>query len=210
MKDSGLGTPATRAATIETLLKRGFVAREGKHLCATPVGMALIDGLPVPSLASPELTGTWEARLARMARGEDKRDTFMADIARYVHEVVDAIRAAAPMRAVPLPAANAGQGKKWTRGRSAGRGHKSGTAKSRSPKTEAQPIVPAPGSQADAIPADSVGDLLCPRCRLGHLMTGKRGWGCSRWREGCKFVVWFEEGGVRRSEADLREIVSKP
>jgi DNA topoisomerase-3 len=132
----------------------------------------------------------------------------MADIARYVHEVVDAIRAAAPMRAVPLPAANAGQGKKWARGRSAGRGHKPGTA--RSSKTEAQPIAPAPGSQADAVPADSVGDLLCPRCRLGHLMTGKRGWGCSRWREGCNFVVWFEESGVRRSEADLREMVSKP
>jgi DNA topoisomerase-3 len=145
-----------------------------------------------------------------MARGEDKRDAFMADISRYVHEVVDAIRAAAPMRAVPLPAANAGEGKKWARGRSAGRGHKPGTVKPRSSKTEAQPTALAPGSRPDVPPADSVADLHCPRCRLGHLMTGKRGWGCSRWREGCKFVVWFEEGGVRRSEADLREIVSKP
>jgi DNA topoisomerase-3 len=40
-------------------------------------------------------------------------------------------------------------------------------------------------------------------------MTGKRGWGCSRWRDGCNFVVWFEEGGVRRSEADLRELVAR-
>jgi Topoisomerase IA len=204
MKDSGLGTPATRAATIETLLKRGFVAREGKHLIATPVGMALIDGLPVPSLASPELTGTWEARLARMARGEDKRDTFMADIGRYVHEVVDAIRAAAPMRAVPLLAGSASKGR--ARGRSAGRGRKPATAHPAA--TEAN--RPAPASKADARPRDSVGDLLCPRCRIGHLMTGKRGWGCSRWREGCNFVVWFEESGVRRSEADLRALVSKP
>ena len=208
MKDSGLGTPATRAATIETLLKRGFVAREGKHLCATPVGMALIDGLPVPSLASPELTGTWEARLARMARGEDKRDTFMADIARYVHEIVDAIRAAAPMRAVPPPAASAGKGKKWARARGAGRGHKS--EPTRPPATEAQSTRTAAKSEAGAAPRDSVGDLFCPRCRQGHLMTGKRGWGCSRWRQGCDFVIWFEDGGVRRSEADLRELVSKP
>jgi DNA topoisomerase-3 len=205
MKDSGLGTPATRAATIETLLKRGFVAREGKHLIATPVGMALIDGLPVPSLASPELTGTWEARLARMARGEDKRDTFMADIGRYVHEVVDAIRAAAPMRAVPLPAANAGKGR--ARGRSAGRGRRPAADKGHSATSEATRLAPA--SKADVAPRDSVGDLLCPRCRVGHLMTGKRGWGCSRWREGCSFVVWFEEGGVRRSEADLRALVPK-
>ncbi|MGB8298435.1 MAG: DNA topoisomerase [Polyangia bacterium] len=208
MKDSGLGTPATRAATIETLLKRGFVAREGKHLTATPVGVALIDGLPVPSLASPELTGTWEARLARMARGEDRRDTFMADIGRYVHEVVDAIRAAAPMRAVPLPAASAGQGKKWARERSAGRGRKPAAKRGLPATSEA--ARPAPESNADARPRDGVSDLLCPRCRSGHLMTGKRGWGCSRWREGCDFVVWFEESGVRRSEADLRDLLSKP
>jgi hypothetical protein len=41
-------------------------------------------------------------------------------------------------------------------------------------------------------------------------MTGKRACGCSRWREGCDFVVWFEESGVRRSEADLRDLPSKP
>jgi DNA topoisomerase-3 len=207
MKDSGLGTPATRAATIETLLKRGFVAREGKHLIATPVGMALIDGLPVPSLASPELTGTWEARLARMARGEDNRDTFMADIGRYVHEVVDAIRAAAPMRAVPPSAASAGKGKKWAHGRGAGRGRKPAANNGHHPATS-EAARPAPASKAEP-PRDGVSDLLCPRCRSGHLMTGKRGWGCSRWREGCDFVVWFEESGVRRSEADLRALVSK-
>jgi DNA topoisomerase-3 len=207
MKDSGLGTPATRAATIETLLKRGFVAREGKHLVATAVGMALIDGLPVPSLASPELTGTWEARLARMARGEDKRDTFMADIGRYVHEVVDAIRAAAPMRAVPPSAASAGKGKKWAHGRGAGRGRKPAANNGHHPATS-EAARPAPASKAEP-PRDGVSDLLCPRCRSGHLMTGKRGWGCSRWREGCDFVVWFEESGVRRSEADLRALVSK-
>ena len=208
MKDSGLGTPATRAATIETLLKRGFVAREGKHLCATPVGMALIDGLPVPSLASPELTGTWEARLARMARGEDKRDAFMADISRYVHDMVDAIRAAAPMRAVPLPAASTGKGRKWARARGAGRARKPAPGKQRPSTGDEQPTRPASKIEGDAPPLDSVGDLLCPRCRTGHLMTGKRGWGCSRWREGCAFVVWFEEDGVRRSEADLRALVS--
>ena len=207
MKDSGLGTPATRAATIETLLKRGFVAREGRHLCASPVGIALIDGLPVPSLASPELTGAWEARLARMARGEDKRDAFMADIGRYVHEVVAAIRAAAPMRAVPVSAISAGKGRRAAPGRRAGRSRKPEPA--RPSATEARSHGPAPASQGDGLSRDRVGDLLCPRCRVGHLMTGKRGWGCSRWRQGCDFVVWFEESGVRRSEADLRALVSK-
>ncbi len=195
MKDCGLGTPATRAATIETLLKRGFIAREGKHLCATPVGIALVDALPVPSLSSPELTGAWEARLARMARGEDQRDAFMADIARYVREMVDAIRAAAPMRVVPLPTlpSKARKGPRRT--------SKTGQAKPRKPRATTRP---QPVPTASASPSDPVASLTCPRCHEGHLLTGKRGWGCSRWREGCKFVVWFEENGVRRTLDDLR------
>src|ERR1019366_365962 len=103
MKDSGLGTPATRAAIIETLLKRVFVAREGKHLVPTPMGIGLIDALPVQNLASPELTGNWEARLSRMALGPQQGAVFMGGLATYVKEVVDAIRGAAPMAEVPLP-----------------------------------------------------------------------------------------------------------
>ena len=95
MRDSGLGTPATRAATIETLIRRTFVARDGKNLVPTDMGIGLIDALPEKSLASPELTGTWEARLSRVARGEETRAAFMADISRYVSDVVAAIRGGA-------------------------------------------------------------------------------------------------------------------
>ncbi|HEY0482884.1 MAG TPA: DNA topoisomerase, partial [Kofleriaceae bacterium] len=101
MKDTGLGTPATRAAIIETLLTRDYIVRARQDLVPTPRGIALIDALPVASLASPELTGSWEARLARIARGQDSRAAFMADIARYVTETVDAIRRAAPPAAPP-------------------------------------------------------------------------------------------------------------
>ncbi|HEV7556072.1 MAG TPA: DNA topoisomerase, partial [Kofleriaceae bacterium] len=101
MKDCGLGTPATRASIIETLLRRGYIARDKQQLIATAMGMGLIGALPVASLASAELTGGWEARLARIARGEDSRVAFMADIRRYVTEIVDAIRGAAPPEAPP-------------------------------------------------------------------------------------------------------------
>src|SRR5262249_3148373 len=106
MKECGLGTPATRAQTLETLLERGYLERAGKELAPTAVGMALIADLPVPSLASAELTGRWEARLARMARGLESRPAFMADIAAYVAGFVEEIRAApAP------PGSAAGPGK---------------------------------------------------------------------------------------------------
>ncbi|HEY4181820.1 MAG TPA: DNA topoisomerase 3 [Kofleriaceae bacterium] len=105
MKDTGLGTPATRASIIETLLRRDFIARDRKDLIATELGIALITSLPVASLASPELTGNWEARLAAVARGEDSRAAFMGDIARFVIDLIDAVRGSLPpgMASAPLP-----------------------------------------------------------------------------------------------------------
>lgn len=211
MKDGGLGTPATRAAIIETLLKRAYVVREGKHLVPTPMGMGLLEALPVPSLASPELTGTWEARLARIARGQEARGAFMGDIARYVQEAVDAIRAAAPMTNVPLLAQKPPPGRK--RGGKAARspGEK-GARRPRPPKATAEPAasqpVPAPPPRS-ASQTPQLEDLRCPACGQGRIITGKRGWGCDRWRDGCKFVVWFEENGTRRTLADLRAIVTR-
>jgi DNA topoisomerase-3 len=175
MKDCGLGTPATRAATIETLLKRKFVAREGKALVPTDLGMGLIDALPIPSLASPELTGSWEARLARIARGQEPRATFMQDIASYVREVVSVIRGG-PRRPAPAP-----------------------------PPAPSPAPAPTPrAAESSAAPA-----LPCPRCQSGTLITGKRGWGCSRWREGCTFVIWFETAGKRLTDAQLEDLVTK-
>lgn len=222
MKDSGLGTPATRAAIIETLLKRGFVGREGKHIVPTPMGMALVDALPVQSLASPELTGNWEARLARIARGQESRPAFMNDIVGYVKEVVDAIRKAAPMAELPpavLPAAPARGRKAPRKGRKVVADHAGATAPAGRKKAASKSAVTAGSDLAQPAAAQSarenprragqgVGDLICPACEQGKIITGNRGWGCSRWREGCKFVVWFEENGKKRSEADLRGLIA--
>jgi DNA topoisomerase III len=92
MKDGGLGTPATRANIIETLLKREYIARQGKRLRATSKGTATIELLGENHpLASPELTGSWEARLHRVARGEEDRAAFMADITRLTGELTSGI-----------------------------------------------------------------------------------------------------------------------
>ena len=53
-----------------------------------------------------------------------------------------------------------------------------------------------------------IGELICPRCHQGTLLTGSRGWGCSRWRDGCRFVVWFETAGRRLSASQLRDLVT--
>jgi DNA topoisomerase III len=91
MKDSGLGTPATRASIIETLIKREYIERDKKALKATPKGIALIKLLPYPLLKSAELTGMWEKKLADMTRGEYASQTFMQEVQDMVKEMVKQI-----------------------------------------------------------------------------------------------------------------------
>jgi DNA topoisomerase-3 len=50
--------------------------------------------------------------------------------------------------------------------------------------------------------------LSCPRCR-STLLTGSRGWGCARWREGCRFVIWFETAGRRLTPAQLHDLIKR-
>jgi DNA topoisomerase III len=91
MKDSGLGTPATRAAIIEVLLQRGYVERDKKALKTTAKAVALMEILNVPVLKSAELTGAWEAKLSKMARNEYLLDTFMGEVKGLAREVVQSI-----------------------------------------------------------------------------------------------------------------------
>lgn len=91
MKRNGLGTAATRAAIIETLLTRRYIERQDANLVPTSQGRALLAVLPVPVLRSPRLTGQWEARLVAMAEGKEDRQTFMSDVRRFASEVVEAI-----------------------------------------------------------------------------------------------------------------------
>jgi len=96
MKDCGLGTPATRANIIETLLKRGFVKRTRKILQPTDKGIELVSSIRAENLKSPRMTGEWEARLERIRRGEAERDEFMSGIRSFVTELVDQIKQHAP------------------------------------------------------------------------------------------------------------------
>jgi DNA topoisomerase-3 len=93
MKDSGLGTPATRAETIETLIRREYIERVGKDLQATPKGIQVITMLEDHKLTSPELTGDWEHKLADIEHGRGDRKKFMNGIADFAKETVDQIAA---------------------------------------------------------------------------------------------------------------------
>jgi DNA topoisomerase III len=91
MKESGLGTPATRAETIETLIRREYIERAGKDLTPTPKGLQVITMLEEHPLTSPELTGNWEKRLTDIEHGTDDRAKFIDDIADFTRATVEKI-----------------------------------------------------------------------------------------------------------------------
>jgi DNA topoisomerase-3 len=87
MKERGIGTPATRASIIETLLKRDYIGREKKQLRATDKGLRLLEVVH-PKVRSPAMTGEWESKLRGIERGDGGFDAFMEGIEEFVREVV--------------------------------------------------------------------------------------------------------------------------
>ncbi len=90
MKEKGLGTPATRASIIETLISAHYLVRQGKELQPTPKAIQTITLLKnaVPELTSPELTGEWEFRLHEIEHRKLTRDAFMRDIRELTNDIV--------------------------------------------------------------------------------------------------------------------------
>jgi len=131
LKEKGLGTPATRAAIIETLLKRRYVARQKKNLLATDLGRYLIAIIRDRDLKSPELTGAWESKLNGIEAGRIAPAGFMDEIVAFTRQIVHS-------------------------------------------------------GEDMAIDEERLGD--CPQCGQ-PVIAGKRAFGCSAWRGGCKFVL---------------------
>ena len=151
LKEKGLGTPATRAAIIETLLERGYITREKKTLLATDLGRYLIALVQDRGLKSPELTGEWEAKLREVERGRMDPRRFMTEIVGYTGEVIRC-------------------------------------------------------GDASSIDEGRLGD--CPRCGR-PVIAGKRGFGCSGWREGCPFVLWREYKGHALGDDQIRQLLQR-
>ncbi|HEY3865985.1 MAG TPA: DNA topoisomerase 3 [Solirubrobacteraceae bacterium] len=106
MKESGIGTPATRAAIIERLIQVGYVERDARSLVASEKGLNVIRLLNSHALTSPELTGNWEHRLGKIERGEDSREAFMGDIAGFAKETITELDEA--LKDVKIPRAKLG------------------------------------------------------------------------------------------------------
>ena len=151
LKEKGIGTPATRASIIETLIKRKYIQRSGKSLTATDLGRYLIALIQDPNLKSPELTGEWESKLKEIEKGRYSPVEFMNSIAEFTRQLVA-------------------------------------------------------GSDLSKINYEVYGP--CPKCK-SPVIKGKKGYGCSKWREGCAFVLWREYKGRELDEGQIRILLQK-
>jgi DNA topoisomerase-3 len=138
LKEKGLGTPATRAAIIETLIKRGYIERQKKNLLSTESGRHLIAIIADDRLKSAAMTGEWESKLKKIEQHAYDPDQFMAEIIQFTQKIKD---------------------------------------------ESTKPLYDA----------GKLGE--CPLCHK-PVIEGRKGYGCSGWKEGCQFVLWKEVYGV--------------
>ncbi|KAA8785953.1 DNA topoisomerase III [Paenibacillus amylolyticus] len=215
MKDSGLGTPATRAATIERLKNVGYITMQGKKMQLTLKGrtaIELIRRAGVDLLTSPEMTGQWERRLHQISKGEAEQDKFMENVKKFTLSIIEKVRVQAPAAADAFGEDARGKGK----GKGRGTGNKAGNkamSVGKTTKTSTAHSVSSKGATAQSGTASSgarevLASCPSPGC-TGHIIEGKKGYGCSRFKEGCTFVVWKEYAGKKITSTMLKSLIEK-
>ena len=92
LKESGIGTPATRASIIETLIKRNYIVRDKKNIIPSPLGLQVYDFVKEIDISKVELTGQWENKLLKMERGEYSYSEFQIEIEKFTHHLISLIQ----------------------------------------------------------------------------------------------------------------------
>ncbi|WP_372632077.1 DNA topoisomerase 3 [Cohnella sp.] len=212
MKDSGLGTPATRAATIERLKQVGYIDMQGKRIVITPKGrtaVELIRGAGIELLTSPEMTGHWERRLTEISRGQASVEAFMGNVKKFTRLIIDKVNVQHPAArnafARPEPAAKGARGGK----KASGGGETGGSVAVAAKKSPAKRASAAKSSSAEQSGEPAViGVCPSPGCG-GNIFMGRKGYGCSHYKAGCKFVIWKESLGRTLTDAMVKALIGK-
>lgn len=202
MKDSGLGTPATRAATIERLKNMEYVVMQGKRILITQKGrtaIELIRAAGVELLTSPEMTGMWEKRLSEIARGTASDAQFMENVKKFATMIVQKVKVQTKADSTAFQNAETGKGKKGATSRA-----------KRSPRsTSSKPSTgKAGGAETRQLEPHMVAACPRPGCG-GFLFMGRKGYGCSHYKSGCTFVIWKENYGRKLTDTQIKALAEK-
>ena len=175
LKENGIGRPSSRAGIIETLFKRRYIRRERKNLVATPTGIELIDMIHEKLLTSCELTGIWEKKLRDIEHKKYDASLFISELKEQIANIVKDVLSDNSNRRVTILSDEDVKRKTKKKATS-----KKATNK---PTKKAKPLVPS----------DELIGKACPVCGKGHIIKGKTAYGCSCWKDGCKFVLPFND-----------------
>ena len=238
MKDSGLGTPATRASIIERLMKIEYLERQGKNLSATSKGRGLIVALGEHKLTQPDLTGAWEKRLrdleaCKPSDAPGLRESFVSNARSFAKEIVDGLLGATPeqlragqkkLAACPVSECEGeivesarGWGCDSYKGKEEpGCGFvfwKEQSGKKQTEKTLLKFVNDVAEGKAEVTkPVEKRIIADCPQCD-GNIVTRAKSFGCDSWKSkkdsGCGFVIWRSNpDGSECSENDALTLIA--
>jgi len=183
LKENGIGRPSSRAGIIETLFKRKYVRRERKNLLATPTGVELIDMIHEKLLTSSELTGIWEKKLRDIEHKKYDASIFIEELKKQISDIVNDVLCDNSNRRVTIMSDE--DMKKTVK-------KKKATPKKKEMVENTTQATQGNEGKTTIIPSDELIGKICPECGKGHIIKGKNAYGCSNWKEGCKFVLPFE------------------
>jgi len=220
MKDSGLGTPATRAATIERLKSVGYVDMQGKRIQITQKGRTVIElirGAGIELLTSPEMTGQWERRLNEISRGTASDEQFMGNVKKFATMIVDKVRVQSRASKTMFESEDSAQkpaAKKRTSAQSTGTTPPATRSRQASPSSStvrtAESTKPARNNGSEQKSSAPTIIAKCPRPGCGGMIfMGRKGYGCSHYKEGCKFVIWKENFGRVLTDTQVKALIEK-
>ena len=200
LKENGIGRPSTRAAIIETLFKRHYIRKERKNLIATPTGVELIELIHEELLKSAELTGIWEKKLREIEKNKYDAKQFIDELKLMVAEIVNAVRSDNSNRHVAVTTEEDIKSKRKKKSekkdekapQTAGKKSEAETPKTNNDANRVAGFQPRKKQELniDSNRTDNDDEwigLPCPICHTGHIIKGKKAYGCSRWKEGCTF-----------------------
>lgn len=176
MKENGIGRPSTRAAIIETLIKRRYIRRDKKNILATQTGIDVIQVIHEELLKSPELTGQWERKLRMIERGDYDVNEFITELKQMVVELIRSVMGDQSNRQVAYV-----DPEEEKKAAAAAKKAAAAEKKASSPKT----IKASKTKKATKIPEK------CPLCG-GAVIKGRTAYGCANWQSGCQWRLPFD------------------
>lgn len=189
MKENGIGRPSTRAAIIETLIKRRYIRRDKKNLVATQTGIDVIQVIHEELLKSPELTGQWERKLRMIEKGEYEASQFIEELKKMVLEIIQSVMNDNTNRQVTYVEAE----EEKKRSSAAKKDPASAKASKTKATNEEKPKRVAKKKKAqESIDSELKLPEVCPLCG-GAILKGKTAYGCANWKTGCTWRLPFAE-----------------